>query len=33
MVVYLGILIDDADLNAASKAYDKDAEYDIDILI
>ena len=33
MVVYLGILIADADLNAASKAYNKDAEYDIDILV
>ena len=33
MVVYLEILVDDADLNAAFKAYDKDAEYDIDILI
>ena len=33
MVVYLGILFDDADLDAESEAYNKDAEYDIDILI
>ena len=33
MVVYLGILFDDADFNAESDSYNKDAEYDIDILI
>ena len=33
MVVYLGILFDDADFDAESDSYNKDAEYDIDILI
>lgn len=33
MIVHLGILIDDADLNAESEPFVMDAGYDIDILV